>query len=153
MKKWLIAAAIVASGLFGSTAHAQQPCNNCGTPAVSHPGFANGGYGHAGFGHSHLAGHPLFNGNHPFNTHPIHGHPWFNKSGNITKMPTLPVYMAAPWYLYWPYDGHFQTVAPQAAGIYYPPPQYIGNPYLVGGYGGGYMPGNPAPRFPVPPAP
>lgn len=150
MNKWLIAAAVVAAGLMTSTAQAQQPCNNCGTPApVAAPHWG----GHAGYGHGHLAGHPLFNGSHAYNAHPAHGHPWLSKSGNLTRMPTLPVYMAAPWYLYWPYDGHFQTVAPMAAGIYYPPPQYIGNPYLVGGYGGGYVPGNPVPRYPAPPAP
>ena len=66
-------------------------------------------------------------------------------------MPTLPVYMAAPWYNYWPYDGHFQTIAPMAHGLYYPPPTYTGNPYMPGAYPG-YLPGNPAPAFPVTPA-
>jgi hypothetical protein len=34
---------------------------------------------------------------------------------------TLPVYQAAPWYLYWPYDAHFMTPAPMT-GAYYAPP-------------------------------
>lgn len=34
---------------------------------------------------------------------------------------TLPVFQAAPWYLYWPYDAHFQTAAP-LFGTYYAPP-------------------------------
>ena len=59
-------------------------------------------------------------------------------------MPTLPVYMAAPWYNYWPYDGHFQTVAPMASGAFYPPPAYTGNPFLTGRYPG-YVPATPVP--------
>lgn len=34
---------------------------------------------------------------------------------------TLPIFQAAPWYLYWPYDAHFQTPAP-IFGAYYAPP-------------------------------
>ena len=52
---------------------------------------------------------------------------------------------------YWPYDGHFQTIAPMAHGLYYPPPTYTGNPYMPGQYPG-YVPGNPSPAFPVSPA-
>ena len=33
----------------------------------------------------------------------------------------LPVFQAAPWYLYWPYDAHFLTPAP-IGGAYYAPP-------------------------------
>jgi hypothetical protein len=33
--------------------------------------------------------------------------------------------MAAPWYLYWPYDAHFLTPAP-VGGAFYPPPM-MGN--------------------------
>ena len=55
-----------------------------------------------------------------------------------------------PWYLYWPYDGHFQTIAPMAHGLYYPPPLYTGNPYLPGAYPG-YVPGNPVPGYPMAP--
>lgn len=43
----------------------------------------------------------------------------------------LPVYQAAPWYLYWPYDGHFMTPAP-IGGAFYPPPvqgNFPVNPY------------------------
>lgn len=43
-----------------------------------------------------------------------------------------PVFQAAPWYLYWPYDGHFLTPAP-LHGPFYAPPQlpYGGsNPYF-----------------------
>ncbi len=52
---------------------------------------------------------------------------------NRNRGPVLPVFQAAPWYLYWPYDGHFQTVAPPAANAgYYPPPTYGANgmPYF-----------------------
>lgn len=53
----------------------------------------------------------------------------------------LPVFQAAPWYLYWPYDAHFMTPAPYT-GAFYPPPQqgYGGmQPYFPqqGGYGSG----------------
>lgn len=79
------------------------------------------------------------------------------------KMPTLPVYMAAPWYNYWPYDGHFLTAAPMAgAGMALPPQPGAGYGY-AGAYfapvGAGYGPGGgyaapapygyPAPRDPV----
>ncbi len=40
----------------------------------------------------------------------------FRRSGQ-----TLPVYQAAPWYNYWPYDAHFLTPAPMT-GAYYAPP-------------------------------
>ena len=57
---------------------------------------------------------------------------------------TLPVFQAAPWYLYWPYDAHFQTPAP-VYGQWYGPPQANwmgapGNPYFPptqAGYGYG----------------
>ena len=62
----------------------------------------------------------------------------------------LPAFQAAPWYLYWPYDGHFQTIAPMAQGMYYAPPMYTGNPYMPGQYPQ-YMSGNPHPTFPVGP--
>jgi hypothetical protein len=52
--------------------------------------------------------------------------------------------MAAPWYLYWPYDAHFMTPAPMQGAFYAPPmmgnypvqpyfptPQY--NPPMGGG--------------------
>jgi len=56
--------------------------------------------------------------------------------------------MAAPWYLYWPYDGHFQTVAPMASGAFYPPPAYTGNPFMPGRFVG-YVPGAGVPTFPM----
>ena len=63
----------------------------------------------------------------------------------------LPVYQAAPWYLYWPYDGHFQTPAPVSGAFYGPPTQgnFPVNPYFQGpayGHGFGPMPGGPPPR-------
>lgn len=76
------------------------------------------------------------------------GGPILSSSQNLTRMPTLPVYMAAPWYLYWPYDGHFQTIAPMAQGLYYPPPANTGNAFMTGRHPG-YMPNNPQPQFPM----
>jgi hypothetical protein len=76
------------------------------------------------------------------------GGPILSSSQNLTRMPTLPVYMAAPWYLYWPYDGHFQTIAPMAHGLYYPPPGNTSNAFMPTRYPG-YMPNNPNPQFPM----
>ena len=47
----------------------------------------------------------------------------------------LPAFQAAPWYLYWPYNAHFQTPAPMASAAYYAPPGvgnagYQVNPYF-----------------------
>jgi hypothetical protein len=47
-------------------------------------------------------------------------------------------FLAAPWYLYWPYDAHFMTPAP-VHGAYYAPP----------GYGYGAYPGYAQPYFPA----
>lgn len=43
-----------------------------------------------------------------------------------------PVFQAAPWYLYWPYDGHFLTPAPLSGPFYAPPAFSYGgaNPYF-----------------------
>jgi hypothetical protein len=61
----------------------------------------------------------------------------------------LPMYQAAPWYLYWPYDGHFMTPAPVTGAFYGPPTpgNFPVNPYFPGpSYGYGSMPGGPPPR-------
>ena len=68
----------------------------------------------------------------------FHGH-------NKTPQPT---FQAAPWYLYWPYDGHFMTPAPVNAPFYAPPVggNFPVNPYFpapAGAYGP--IPGGPAP--------
>lgn len=61
----------------------------------------------------------------------------------------LPVYQAAPWYQYWPYDGHFLTPAPVTAPFYAPPVggNFPVNPYFPAPAGGHYgpIPGGPAP--------
>ncbi len=55
--------------------------------------------------------------------------------------PVLPVFQAAPWYLYWPYDAHFMTPAPMQ-GAFYPPPG-------VGAYGNQpYFPASPMNQYP-----
>lgn len=68
--------------------------------------------------------------------------------------PALPTFQAAPWYLYWPYDAHFQTPAPVNAPYYGPPVggNFPVNPYFpapAGQYGpipgGPYPTGIPAP--------
>jgi hypothetical protein len=60
-----------------------------------------------------------------------------------------PVFQAAPWYLYWPYDAHFLTPAPVTGAFYGPPTagNFPVNPYFppaLGGYGP--MPGGPPPK-------
>lgn len=91
--------------------------------------------GHAGFGHGSRGGlgappapSTLFGGSHK----------------------KLPAFQAAPWYNYWPYDGHFLTPAP-VGGAFYGPPQtgnFPVNPYFPGPavpYGYGPIPGGPPP--------
>jgi len=62
-----------------------------------------------------------------------------------------PTFQAAPWYLYWPYDGHFLTPAPVTGAFFGPPTpgNFPVNPYFPGpGYGFGYapIPGGPPPH-------
>ena len=49
-----------------------------------------------------------------------------------------PPFQAAPWYLYWPYDSHFQLPAPINAAYY--PPQAYGYPGMYNPYFGGSAP-------------
>lgn len=79
-----------------------------------------------------------------------HGrHPGVNL--NSLHQHKLPVFQAAPWYNYWPYDGHFLTPAP-VSGPFYGPPMtgnFPVNPYFPGpggaaGFGHG-IPGGPLP--------
>ncbi|MFM8272912.1 MAG: hypothetical protein ACKODX_11340 [Gemmata sp.] len=108
------------------------------------------GCGHSGgfrFG-SHFGGLPapqretLFNGS-------AAGHNLF------APKPKLPVFQAAPWYQYWPYDGHFMTPAP-VTGAFYAPPitgNFPVNPYFPGAqpnYGFGAYPTPSGPPVPVP---
>jgi hypothetical protein len=60
----------------------------------------------------------------PFGQVPGHQGMFFRKA-------PVPAFQAAPWYLYWPYDAHFQTPAP-LSGPYYAPPQggFMANPYF-----------------------
>ena len=66
----------------------------------------------------------------------------------------LPVFQAAPWYLYWPYDGHFLTPAPVQGAFYGPPGpgNFPVNPYFPGPAMGAYgpIPGGPPPAGPYP---
>lgn len=65
------------------------------------------------------------------------------------QQPKLPVFQAAPWYNYWPYDGHFLTPAP-ISGPFYGPPMtgnFPVNPYFPGPAfpAQGMIPGGPPP--------
>ncbi|MBA4067392.1 MAG: hypothetical protein C0501_27520 [Isosphaera sp.] len=78
------------------------------------------------------------------NYHTLFGH----------KHKNLPAFQAAPWYLYWPYDGHFLTPAPIGGAFYGPPTpgNFPVNPYFPApGYGGyGPAPGGSFPHHPHP---
>jgi len=76
-------------------------------------------------------------GGHHFLTGRLHsgGHQWFNKGGwfgggheSDAGKHTVP--QAGPWYLYWPYQAHFQTPAPLPFPYYSPtqvlPPNFQG---------------------------
>jgi len=151
MKKWLMAAAVAVAGLAAADVRAQAPAYVQGQGSCANGDCAGGGavYGGYGGGYAEGGGYGHF-GAKPIWTSTFFGHGYAGSGGRIARMPTLPVFMAAPWYNYWPYDGHFQTIAPMAHGLYYPPPTYTGNPYLPGQYPA-YVPGNPAPVFPVSP--
>lgn len=83
----------------------------------------------------------------PFRTqpHPVHTGPTLfvgHRNAN------LPAFQAAPWYLYWPYDGHFMTPAPIHGPFHAPPVggNFPVNPYFPAPHGYyGPMPGGPAP--------
>jgi hypothetical protein len=128
MKKFVLAALVTVA--FGAVDAFAQGCQG--------PGCQGGGY--AGYPQVNHFNHPFFRGVGPFANHPSKGHPLFAKD-KLAIQPTLPVYMAAPWYLYWPYDGHFQTIAPMAAGQFYPPPavNVPQNPFMPAAYQG-YVP-------------
>ena len=83
----------------------------------------------------------------PFMTqpHPVRTGPYLFANHHNRQ---LPAFQAAPWYLYWPYDGHFMTPAPVHAPFYGPPGagNFPVNPYFpapAGYYGP--VPGGPAP--------
>jgi hypothetical protein len=92
-------------------------------------GHGGGGYGDPN-GHG---GHGGALGNHP---------PSYDGHGFRGFGFCQPPFQAAPWYLYWPYDAHFQLPAPINAPYY--PPQQLGSqwsPYFAA----------PAPAFGAPP--
>jgi hypothetical protein len=81
----------------------------------------------------------------PFCNH--HPNPWIGGTGGGGQV--LPVYQAAPWYLYWPYDAHFLTPAPVGGAFYAPP---IANNFPVQPYfpAPQWMPPAGAPVAPIP---
>jgi hypothetical protein len=96
-----------------------------GDGAAGHGGMGGrGGYG--GYGDGALGNHP-----------PAYDGHGFRGFGFCQ-----PPFQAAPWYLYWPYDAHFQLPAPINAPFY--PPQQLSSqwsPYFAA----------PAPGFGAPP--
>jgi len=82
---------------------------------------------------------------------PFNGPPSNRLIFPLFRKQSLPAFQAAPWYLYWPYNGHFQTPAPLFGGY---GGGYGGGGYGGGGYGGGYG-GQMNPYFPhvAPPPP
>jgi hypothetical protein len=149
MKKWIMAA-VVAAGFFSAEALAQAPPTAPTVPSGTYGGPAYYGPPAGGAGYGYNAPDAHMNGNGRFWSRGFFGSPSLSSGRNLTRMPTLPVYMAAPWYNYWPYDGHFQTVAPIAAGAFYPPPAYTNNPFMPGRYPS-YVPGAAVQNYPVSP--
>jgi hypothetical protein len=96
-------------------------CLKGGHFAGLHGHFA-GLHGHFAALHGHFAG--------------LHGLGLF--SGDHQHAPNVP--QAGPWYLYWPYQAHFQTPAPMPFPYYSPtltlPPNFQGGvqPYQPVGY-------------------
>ena len=87
----------------------------------NHGGCESGNCGSGGCGHGALANHPP-----TYCQHNGHGF-------------CQPPFQAAPWYLYWPYDAHFQMPAPIAA------------PYIAPqGFNTPWNPYFPAPAGPMP---
>jgi hypothetical protein len=125
----LVLGAVAGLGLLANAGTAQAGGPGCNGPFCNQPKYPT--YG------NYLSNHPLFSG--------------------IGQKQKLPAFQAAPWYLYWPYDGHFMTPAP-ITGAFYGPPNagnFPVNPYFPGphgaaGFGPGYgfsggIPGGPPP--------
>ena len=68
-----------------------------------------------------------------WNANPYNGTNHGTGGGFFKKQP-LPAFQAAPWYLYFPYNAHFQMPAPlygdQMGGGYGAPQMGGGNPYF-----------------------
>lgn len=64
------------------------------------------------------------------------GGPYFGQSSAGPRLPffrqtPVPAFQAAPWYLYFPYNSHFQTPAPMMGAYSAPPMGGAGvNPYF-----------------------
>src|SRR5437660_11426862 len=98
MKKWLMAAAVAVAGLAGADARAQAPAYVQGQGSCANGDCGGGAPAYQGHGYpisQHFSQKPYW-------THSLFGNPYLSASNNITRMPTLPVFMAAPWYNYWP---------------------------------------------------
>src|SRR5438552_4017827 len=79
---------------------------DAGTARAGDPGCASCGHGGLGAGKAVPPPTTLFGG---------------FQGGNLFKKQKLPAFQAAPWYQYWPYDGHFLTPAPVSGPFYGPP--------------------------------
>ena len=135
------------AALAGSAQAAGYGVPGCSTCGGSSHGFGFGGGLGLGGGSARQPA-TLFQGQH---------------GGLFKSHQNLPVFQAAPWYNYWPYDGHFLTPAP-VSGPFYGPPltgNFPVNPYFPGpampygaasGFGQG-IPGGPPPNYaqPMPP--
>lgn len=148
---------VAVAGLALATAAGANPpapagpgCANCAGGA---PAYGGGFYGGGGGQPTTLARHLL--SNHQGGPNIQHRGERIAGLFHRDTKPKLPVFQAAPWYNYWPYDGHFLTPAP-VNGQFYGPPMtgnFPVNPFFpgpgLGGFGGP-IPGGPPPGFPVP---
>ena len=77
----------------------------------------------------------------------VGSHGWPAPSTLFGNHHAKPTFQAAPWYNYWPYDGHFLTPAP-VGGAFNAPPltgNFPVNPYFPGGPPPGGFPVMPPP--------
>lgn len=153
----IVAGVALALGATADRAHAA----GIGVPCVGCNNGGGGGFG-AGFGGGGGGRTTLFGGRQG-GQGGQGGGGGFGSNLNLFHQQKLPVFQAAPWYNYWPYDGHFMTPAPVTGAFYGPPAtgNFPVNPYFPGaqgaagfsgGYGYGAMPGGPPTGYgpPVP---
>src|SRR5262245_14281416 len=121
MKLIALAAAAVLALPMTASAFGRKGCSNCGG-AGNGGGLLSGLGGNCGNGGTgKWAGKWEGKWDKHHNAAPDYG------SGKQGKGFLQPPFQAAPWYLYWPYDAHFQLPAPIGAPYY--PPQNLHTPW------------------------
>jgi len=107
---------VAAALLISATVHASGIARGSQCDTCDNGRLARGRLFGAGCGTGKCAGLLGALANHPPSYPQKQGHGFFQ-----------PPFQAAPWYLYWPYDAHFQLPAP--IGAPFQPPQHLGQPW------------------------